>query len=71
MLGRLFSCLDVSVIFDFSPALHHLHGRRGQQPVRQQVDFFHDVRQPDGQLLSQEDKGRLLTGVDGTWTVEK
>lgn len=62
---------DVLLIPGFLPALHHLHGRCFQQPVRQQVDFLHDVGQSDGQLLPQEDKRRLLAGVDGPWIIGK
>ena len=48
------------------PSLHGLHGRSGEQFVRQKVDLLHDVGESDWKLLSQEDERRLLTGIDGT-----
>lgn len=50
-----------------SPGLDQLDGGRGQQLVRQQVDFFHDVGQTHGKLLAKEGKRRALAGVGGTW----
>lgn len=57
----------VCVCVQFSPCLDQLDGGRGQQSVRQQVDLLHDVGQTDGQLLTEEDEGRALAGVGGTW----
>ena len=71
LLASLLKCSAVWFFPEFLPALHHLHRRCGQQLIWQQVDFLHDVWQPDGQLLPQEDKRRLLAGVDGTWVVGK
>lgn len=49
------------------PAVHHLHRRGAEQLVRQEVNFLHYVGKSYRELLPQKDKGRLLTGVDGTW----
>lgn len=45
------------------PAGEQLQGWRAQQLIGQEVNFLHDVGQPDGELLPQEHKGGLLTGV--------
>lgn len=47
----------------FVPAGQQLQGWGAQQLVGQEINLLHDVGQPDRQLLPQEHKRGLLTGV--------
>lgn len=45
------------------PARQQLQGWGAEQLVGQEINFLHDVGQPDRKLLPQEHKRGLLTGV--------
>lgn len=55
--------LQEGVLLQVLPAGQQLQGWSAQQFVREEVDLLHDVGQPDGKLLSEEDERGLLTGV--------
>lgn len=50
-------------VYSAVPARQQLQGRGAEQLVGQEIYFLHDVGQPDRELLPQEHKGGLLTGV--------